>query len=192
MSGSIGSFWSRSIPKTSSGKLQRRACRAALLDGRLEVVSQHRFDRPETARSDPGALSPARVQSWLTERLARAAGLEPSEIDPTASLAALGLPSLELVEVAGELQTALGRTLPQTLFYDYPSIDALAATLGGGTPAAVRQETLPVVEPIAIIGMGCRLPGGVDSPESYWELLRSGRDAVTEVPASAASGSSIG
>ena len=37
-------------------------------------------------------------------------------------------------------------------------------------------------EPIAIIGIGCRFPGGVDSPEAFWELLHSGRDAVTEVP----------
>ncbi|MCA9717194.1 MAG: alpha/beta fold hydrolase [Myxococcales bacterium] len=39
-------------------------------------------------------------------------------------------------------------------------------------------------EPIAIIGMGCRFPGGADSPESFWELLREGRDAITEVPRS--------
>ncbi|PSB05586.1 beta-ketoacyl synthase, partial [Pleurocapsa sp. CCALA 161] len=37
-------------------------------------------------------------------------------------------------------------------------------------------------EPIAIIGMGCRFPGGVNSPESYWQLLRNGVDAITEVP----------
>ena len=38
-------------------------------------------------------------------------------------------------------------------------------------------------EPIALIGMGCRFPGGADSPEAFWELLREGRDAVGEVPA---------
>ncbi|MGE3272808.1 MAG: beta-ketoacyl synthase N-terminal-like domain-containing protein, partial [Chloroflexota bacterium] len=38
-------------------------------------------------------------------------------------------------------------------------------------------------EPIAIIGIGCRTPGGVDSPESYWQLLVNGVDAITEVPA---------
>ncbi|MDF5733207.1 MAG: polyketide synthase, partial [Rhizonema sp. PD38] len=37
-------------------------------------------------------------------------------------------------------------------------------------------------EPIAIIGLGCRFPGGVDSPEAFWQLLRNGVDAITEVP----------
>ena len=37
-------------------------------------------------------------------------------------------------------------------------------------------------EPIALVGIGCRLPGGVDSPQAYWQLLREGVDAITEVP----------
>jgi len=37
-------------------------------------------------------------------------------------------------------------------------------------------------EPIAILGMGCRVPGGANDPERYWELLAAGRDAITEVP----------
>src|SRR5581483_11439730 len=41
---------------------------------------------------------------------------------------------------------------------------------------------LVMAEPIAIVGMSCRFPGGSDDPESFWELLRSGADAVTEIP----------
>ena len=37
-------------------------------------------------------------------------------------------------------------------------------------------------EPIAVIGLGCRIPGGADSPDKFWDLLRNGRDAITEVP----------
>ena len=40
----------------------------------------------------------------------------------------------------------------------------------------------PVPEPIAIVGMGCRLPAGINSPESFWRFLREGREAITEVP----------
>jgi phthiocerol/phenolphthiocerol synthesis type-I polyketide synthase C len=39
-----------------------------------------------------------------------------------------------------------------------------------------------VVEPVAVVGMGCRFPGGVSGPEGFWELLVNGVDAITEVP----------
>ena len=39
-----------------------------------------------------------------------------------------------------------------------------------------------LVEPVAVVGMGCRFPGGVTGPDSFWKLLRDGRDAITEVP----------
>jgi len=38
------------------------------------------------------------------------------------------------------------------------------------------------LEPIAVVGIGCRFPGGVDSPESYWDLLSAGRDALVDIP----------
>src|SRR5207342_2194989 len=53
--------------------------------------------------------------------------------------------------------------------------EANLATVDGRRPAGA--------DPVAIIGIGCRFPGGADSPESFWQLLTDGRDAVTEVPA---------
>ncbi|MEI6205660.1 MAG: type I polyketide synthase [Desulfuromonadales bacterium] len=46
-----------------------------------------------------------------------------------------------------------------------------------------ENDRLKNKEPIAIIGMGCRLPGGANSPEEYWSLLSEGRDAITVIPA---------
>src|SRR3954454_14709858 len=50
----------------------------------------------------------------------------------------------------------------------------------------LREQTddadVLAAEPIAIIGMGCRFPGGANSPDAYWELLRDGVDAVSEIP----------
>ena len=51
--------------------------------------------------------------------------------------------------------------------------------LEGRLAAAERRGR----EPIAVIGIGCRLPGGVDGPDAFWRLLQEGKDAVTEVPA---------
>jgi acyl transferase domain-containing protein len=50
--------------------------------------------------------------------------------------------------------------------------------------ATVRSSAAAVPEPIAIVGMGCRLPGGIHTPEDFWQLLCDGREAITEVPAS--------
>ena len=41
---------------------------------------------------------------------------------------------------------------------------------------------MPTHEPLAIVGMACRFPGGANDPSSFWELLRNGVDAITEVP----------
>ena len=104
----------------------------------------------------------------------------------------LGFDSLTAVELRNRLGAATGLKLPATLVFDYPSPLAVTRFLTGLlVPAAGVQAAdspgaaaAPAAgEPLAVVGMGCRFPGGVHSPQGLWQLLADGIDAVADFPA---------
>ena len=112
-------------------------------------------------------------------------------VEPDRAFTELGFDSLAAVELRNRLSTVTALTLPATLIFDYPTPVALAGYLRaglaeGGVPAAVAvpAAVVPAVagEPVAIVGMGCRFPGGVGSPEDLWELVAGGADAMGPFP----------
>ncbi|SOD67859.1 Acyl transferase domain-containing protein, partial [Streptomyces zhaozhouensis] len=101
----------------------------------------------------------------------------------------LGFDSLTAMELRSRLGETTGVALPATLVFDYPTAAALAAYLRtelSGVRAAAPTTPATVAgvtdEPIAIVGMACRFPGGVESPEDLWRALLSDEDAVGEFP----------
>ena len=101
----------------------------------------------------------------------------------------LGFDSLSAVDLRNVLQDATGVRLPATLVFDYPTPETLAAYLdvqlgaGDATPATpIRAIAQSDDEAIAIVGMSCRYPGGVESPEDLWDLVATGTDAVAGFP----------
>lgn len=106
----------------------------------------------------------------------------PDQVEGGQGFFDLGMGSLQAVDLIERVQAELGRPLAQTLAFDHPSIDALAAHLGGVPAAKPAAAVAESGDGVAIIGLGCRLPGGIDGPEAFWDVLRRGGDAIADIP----------
>jgi phthiocerol/phenolphthiocerol synthesis type-I polyketide synthase A len=130
----------------------------------------------------------ADLRNWLVDYLVTNIGCTPDEVDPDLSLADLGVGSRDAVVLSGELSELLGKTVSPLDFWEHPTINALAAYLTApepdpGSDAALDRPARNVLdEPIAVIGLGCRFPGGISGPDALWEFICERRTSIGEVP----------
>ncbi|MEU7415017.1 SDR family NAD(P)-dependent oxidoreductase, partial [Streptomyces sp. NPDC042638] len=147
----------------------------------------------------PGERTHA-VLDLVHEQVAAVLGhATPDTLDSGRAFKDLGFDSLTAVELRNRLNTATGLRLPATLIFDYPSSAALGdhiqqqlfegeAATADGADAASRAGTgvagSPATDddPVAIVAMSCRYPGGVTSPDELWQLITSGGDAIGGLP----------
>lgn len=194
----------RTINKTSSGKIQRRATKEDFLNNDLQLVAEWRAQAPlqtapaevskeegkEIEKSLKTAVSKDEktrvIEQWLIKHLAENLSMSEDQIDIRAPFISFGLDSAQAVGLAGDLEDFLGRTLSPTLIWDYPTIEELAHYLAQEdiSTAMAMVKTRPKVqpeEPIAVIGMGAKFPKAFDL-QAFWELLKNNVDGISEVP----------
>ncbi|HET9626245.1 MAG TPA: SDR family NAD(P)-dependent oxidoreductase, partial [Kofleriaceae bacterium] len=204
---------------TASGKPDKRRAAAAPGVDRTALLTALAAAAP--------ADRPELLVRHIAGTVARILGRPDAPVQPRDRLMDLGLDSLMAVELRNALVATVGRPLPSTLMFDYPSVEAIAGLLAtelqaeiaaapaaqAAAPAPAPVVADPVVvasvvapapapvsvapapasiiepaaaagtaEPIAVVGLACRFPGDASSPAQFWDLLRTGRDGVVEVP----------
>ncbi|MFF8974815.1 beta-ketoacyl synthase N-terminal-like domain-containing protein, partial [Streptomyces sp. NPDC014995] len=150
--------------------------RAAALRGRLDALP------------DEGGVR--MLLELVRTEAARTAELDgPGAVGSRRAFKALGFTSVQAVELRNRLTEATGLPLPATLAFDHPTPEAVARHLRSLLLRAAPADTVTAAvraahddEPVAIVAMGCRLPGGVTSPQELWRLVEEGVDAVSAFP----------
>ena len=127
----------------------------------------------------------ADLRHWLVDYLVTNVGCSPDRVDVGTPFNELGVGSRDGVVLAGELTEMLGRPVSPVDIWQNPTINSLAYALSHPDAEAARtaessQATLS--EPIAIVGLGCRFPGDVNSSDALWDFIAARRSAVTTVP----------
>ena len=169
------------VLKTTSGKVRRSDTRRRWMSGELSEFAIETSEAPTSTE-----VAPADVVLVLQRVLSEVVGLSPRALDTDTPLRELGVSSLQLVEFTERAADSLGVAVPPSLPFQAPTLSALAEALGGATtePAGRSRVTARAGDPICVVGVGLRLPGGVTDLASFRELLFDGVDAISEVPAS--------
>ncbi|WP_343960734.1 beta-ketoacyl synthase N-terminal-like domain-containing protein, partial [Pseudonocardia alaniniphila] len=172
------SFWLPPRPSTGSAA-------AAPPVARTEPVPAQAVPERAAARQFSAQELTAILRRELVEIMEHT---DPTQIGLDTGLFDLGLTSAMVGRLRARLQALLGRDIRPTVVFEHPTVRRLAVHLASaGGPAdepgpAVPRPVPAVPEPIAVVGIGCRFPGGGNDPDAFWRLLRDGVDATGPVP----------
>jgi acyl transferase domain-containing protein/acyl-CoA synthetase (AMP-forming)/AMP-acid ligase II/acyl carrier protein len=202
-----------SVARTAGGKIQRRLCRRALLDGTLEVVYRARGAQlggkaapkvqaspvPMASTIPPPAprVSPEEIAATLrTDLLPATLDASRGALADVSRLSELGLDSLDYVRVAARIEAHFGVTFDPTLLFKHRTLEEIAeyvaaqlgrvptpATGDGPSSAAAVPRAIDRPDDVAIVGMSCHFPGNATSPETFWANLIGGVDCVSPISA---------
>ncbi|KFY29656.1 hypothetical protein V494_08573 [Pseudogymnoascus sp. VKM F-4513 (FW-928)] len=169
------------FPTTLNNKIDRKALPDPLV---CKVNPSERESKSKSATA-ADTVTLERLISDVWSRVLGATGLSVKD-----NFFHVGGNSLRIVQVQTQLEKLLHRPIPISQLFEHYSIESLAAYLGKNDTVGEKQPDFPHRNPsvteeegIAIVSMACRLPGDVDTPEEFWQLLQSGGDAIADVTA---------
>ncbi len=179
------------LRKTRAGGTVPHLLRGLVRPGRQQARAASTVDKGLAGRL--AGLAPAEQEALLLDVVRTQVALVlghagPAAVRPDTAFKDAGFDSLTSVELRNRLREASGLKLPATLVFDYPTPVALArylrAELGDtvATTPSVTTTAADAGEPIAIVGMACRLPGGVTDPDGLWRLVRDGLEGLSPFP----------
>ncbi|MFI0240556.1 type I polyketide synthase [Streptomyces sp. NPDC016845] len=186
----VDADWERFVPAFTTARPS--ALLAPVAPARPTAETRGTEEPGNDLRSRAAGLPRDAGRRLVLEEVQRLAALMlghdgPEQVGAERAFRDLGVDSLIAVELRNVLAAVSGVTLPATAVFDHPTPQALAAHIYGelfdDETSVVPAAAVAVDEPVAIVGMACRFPGGVESPEDLWDLLLDGRDGITGFPA---------
>ncbi len=168
-----------SIAKTPSAKKKRKLMRQRYLDSQLKILNEWRSNQSLT-QINPNQKT--ELQEYIRQWLSHHTAVTMNEIDFEKNLSFYGLDSLAMMNFLNDLEKAFSiSNLNPVILYEFNTLQALVDYIVS-LPVTKKTENMQhsTEEPIAIIGMACRMPGA-ESVSEFWQLLSSGQDAVQEV-----------
>ncbi|MFH8349886.1 beta-ketoacyl synthase N-terminal-like domain-containing protein [Streptomyces sp. NPDC018045] len=167
------------LPLSPAGKPDRRALKRLLAGTEAVPVAARLGAVPPYTAEDALEL----VRDCVGQILGDAGPTVP--FTPDTDFRRLGLDSIQAVRLRNLLREETGLPLPATLAFDFPTPVAVARVLAEqDDPVREERREFPAdgADPVAIVGMACRLPGGAASPGALWDLLTDGTDAMSGFP----------
>lgn len=140
-----------------------------------------------------GSVTADKLQKWFREYVSTHIECHPNEVSLDVPIRDLGLKSIDVLAIPGDLGDRFGFCIPDLAVWDNPSANDLIDSLLNQRSADSLRESHghadrntqgrgSINEPVAVIGMGCRFPGDIDGPERLWDFLTEKKCAITAYP----------
>ena len=195
----------RKVLKTTSGKVRRHLFTEEYNSGVYDQIisemqaltanpapaAEQKAATPAAANDHTSVHSADVIRQWLQHWLKQRVHATTEELTTDKTFSEYGLTSMQTVQLAADLEIFMQSPIDNTIVYNFPTIRSLSTHLSGNVTVAKQSQptsapattSLKDDQRIAVVGIGCRLPGNVNSPASFWSFLTEGRNAIAEVPA---------